>query len=294
MPGRISTPGAAAALDFTDAGYPSTHRLTDAEREQVLEIPVARTAADGIETILVEVADGLLFPDTARLLGSPKFRRLVDGVVYAAADAMGALAGADWLSRRGLPLFGRSAAHLRRTERRSAALAASPIARARWSGLVRATGDLAATGLPMAMIALWQATGAGEAGAVGAALAVSLSRRGCESWPASASIVSSPTAPRKGSRPFLHARRSSCTRPHRGCRAAVDDWSFEGFPSRADSRRGLVRQRGQCRRQRWHGTGGGAGCIARRSRRIRSAPTPPPGGRSGPILRSLLAGRDLG
>ena len=95
-----------------------------------------------METILVEVADGLLFSETARLVDSPRFRRLVDGLVYAAADAMGALAGADWLRRRGLPLLAISGA-----------VTASPVAMnevaAETDLPVLTTGDLVAGRCPL-------------------------------------------------------------------------------------------------------------------------------------------------
>lgn len=97
--------GAEVALDFTDAGYATTHRISEAERELILETLVARAAAEGMETILVEVADGLLLTDTERLVRSPTFRKLVDGVIFAAADAMSALGGALWLERNDLPFL---------------------------------------------------------------------------------------------------------------------------------------------------------------------------------------------
>ena len=115
---------------------------------------------------LFAVALGLQVLIAPRLRGSARMvRRRRSRVFQAAAEASQSLAS--------IQLLGRSAAHLRRIERRSGALAAALTTRARWGGLVRATGDLAATGLPVAMIALWQLTGAGEAGAIGAALAVS-------------------------------------------------------------------------------------------------------------------------
>jgi dethiobiotin synthetase len=96
--------GAAAALDFTDAGHATTHRLTPEALERILATLMARMAVLGMDIVLVEIADGLLFPDTATLAVSDTFRAVVDGVVFAAADPMGALAGEAWLRDRGLPL----------------------------------------------------------------------------------------------------------------------------------------------------------------------------------------------
>lgn len=96
--------GARLALDFTDAGHATTHRLTNAARERILEMLVARAAEEKMEIVFVEIADGLLFPETAELILSQTFRNMVDSVIFAAADAMGALAGIAWLERHGLPL----------------------------------------------------------------------------------------------------------------------------------------------------------------------------------------------
>lgn len=95
--------GASLVLDFTDAGHASTHRLNDAERRQVFGTLLRRCRREeGIDTIFVEIADGLLFGESARLVLSEAFRREVDEVVFAAADAMGALYGETWLGERGL------------------------------------------------------------------------------------------------------------------------------------------------------------------------------------------------
>lgn len=97
--------GANICLDFTDAGHATTHRLTDDERIDILERLVARARSmPDLDTIVIEVADGLLFGETERLVLDPAFRSTVDAVVYAAADAMGALSGAEWLLQNGLPL----------------------------------------------------------------------------------------------------------------------------------------------------------------------------------------------
>ncbi len=97
--------GATLVSDFTDMGYATTHGLHQQEIEQVLEGLIAHAMTVNPEVILVEVADGLLQPETRRLLESACFRDRVDGVVFAASDAMGALAGAQFLHDRGLPVL---------------------------------------------------------------------------------------------------------------------------------------------------------------------------------------------
>jgi hypothetical protein len=56
--------------------------------------------------VVVELADGLLFPETADLVQHACFERLVSGIVLAAGDSMSASFGAGWLVSRDLPLLG--------------------------------------------------------------------------------------------------------------------------------------------------------------------------------------------
>ena len=94
--------GARTALDFTDAGHASTHGLAAAEIEGLTQTLCAHLVRDGHDAILIEVADGLLLGETADLIKAPAFQRLVDDVVFAASDAMSALAGETWLTAAGV------------------------------------------------------------------------------------------------------------------------------------------------------------------------------------------------
>ncbi len=85
-----SDAGADLVLDFSDFGYASTYRVAAEELEHLLDGVVQRLAAARPDVILLEVADGLFFGETAELVASSTFRRLVDGVMLAAGDAMGA------------------------------------------------------------------------------------------------------------------------------------------------------------------------------------------------------------
>lgn len=96
--------GAAEVLDFTDLGMSSTHRVP---LPRVLDAAVAlhgHLTARGADAIVLEVADGLLCPETAAVLAAPRVRALVDGVVFAAGDAAGAVHGAAAVRAAGLPL----------------------------------------------------------------------------------------------------------------------------------------------------------------------------------------------
>lgn len=98
--------GADPVVDFTDAGLVSTYRVAPRELERVLSTLIACLGKSGVDAIVLEVADGILQPETAALLASRAFKRLVGGILFAAHDAMGALAGSRWLKGRRLPVVG--------------------------------------------------------------------------------------------------------------------------------------------------------------------------------------------
>ncbi len=97
--------GAHAALDFTDAGLPSTFRAGRKQIETVFERLLDEICATEVDTIFLEVADGILFEETANLIFSKRFQERVHGVVFAASDALGAVAGASKLMRQDLNLL---------------------------------------------------------------------------------------------------------------------------------------------------------------------------------------------
>lgn len=98
--------GAQLVLDFTDAGFPSTYRATPSELSFIFENLTNQLATAGMDVIVLEVADGLYQTETAQLLKSAAFSNIVDGVLFAAGDAMGAAAGTAWLSQHNLPVYG--------------------------------------------------------------------------------------------------------------------------------------------------------------------------------------------
>lgn len=98
--------GACSVLDFTDIGYSTTAGLRAAEVERTALELVNHLAAANVDIIVVEIADGLLQGETAALLKSNRFQSCLTGVLFAAADALGATAGVEWLDRYGLPILG--------------------------------------------------------------------------------------------------------------------------------------------------------------------------------------------
>ena len=75
--------GARVLLDFTDAGYPSTHRLSAEVIEGIVKTLVSELCLAGVDAIVLEVADGLFLHETADLVRSDVFRTVVDGVMLA-------------------------------------------------------------------------------------------------------------------------------------------------------------------------------------------------------------------
>ncbi|MEQ1490220.1 MAG: molybdopterin-guanine dinucleotide biosynthesis protein MobB [Terricaulis sp.] len=96
--------GAAVALDFTDVGYSTTAGAELGQLEANAHLLIDRVVAEGVDVVVVEIADGLLQRETAALLSSARTAQRLDAVLLAAADSMGAVMGSSWLRGRGLPL----------------------------------------------------------------------------------------------------------------------------------------------------------------------------------------------
>ncbi len=94
--------GACTVLDFTDMGLATTYLAPLEAIERVAEQLIAHLAADAVDVIVAEIADGLYQAETAALLRSPRLRRWLRGLLFASPDAMGAMSGVQWLVRQGL------------------------------------------------------------------------------------------------------------------------------------------------------------------------------------------------
>jgi hypothetical protein len=94
--------GARHVLDFVDAGHPSTYLIKPAELKQTFTTLMAHLDQPGTDIIVIEIADGLCQTETAQLVSSDLFARFVNGVIYAAGDALGAVYGADLLHQWGV------------------------------------------------------------------------------------------------------------------------------------------------------------------------------------------------
>lgn len=93
------------ATDFTDAGMPTTYRMPLSRIEAGFETLVGNAAAGGAEIVVVEIADGVFQAETAAILRSSRIRWRMDGLLFAAPDALGALGGTEVLRAHGLRPF---------------------------------------------------------------------------------------------------------------------------------------------------------------------------------------------
>jgi molybdopterin-guanine dinucleotide biosynthesis protein len=100
----LADAGADPVLDFTSAGLASTYRCTPEQVEDALRTLHGHLAERAVDVAVLEVADGLLQAETAALVRSAVFRTTVDAIVFAAGDAMGAIAGVAALRALDLPV----------------------------------------------------------------------------------------------------------------------------------------------------------------------------------------------
>ena len=95
--------GASPVLDFTDAGMSTTYLAPISQIESALVSLLAHVANDGVDAVVVEIADGVFQKETSALLKSEVFASLVGGLIMASQDSMGASAGVHWLTKNSRP-----------------------------------------------------------------------------------------------------------------------------------------------------------------------------------------------
>jgi hypothetical protein len=97
--------GASLVLDFTDAGHSSTFGLDLPALEGILDAVQTRMHNEDVDVLVMEIADGLLQRETEMLLRSPYVHRRIDGCIFSSGEAMGAIAGVQWLEAQRLPVL---------------------------------------------------------------------------------------------------------------------------------------------------------------------------------------------
>ncbi len=119
--------GAAMALDFTDAGHPSTFGISLKALMAIASTLTQALVSEGCSVIVLEIADGLYQEETAALARSTPFTGMLSGTFFAANDAMGAVSGAAHLTGNGHTVMGITGAMTRSPLAKRETAAASPV-----------------------------------------------------------------------------------------------------------------------------------------------------------------------
>ncbi|WP_104399985.1 molybdopterin guanine dinucleotide synthesis B family protein [Vibrio penaeicida] len=93
--------GAHSAIDFTDAGYPTSFNVKLNELNDIVEKLSAELIHRGCNAIVVEIADGVYQRETRALLQNPSFKANYRNIVFTARESLGATSGAQWLTDQG-------------------------------------------------------------------------------------------------------------------------------------------------------------------------------------------------
>lgn len=94
--------GARRVMDFVDAGHPSTYLISPSAVKQTFLTLLTHLNRTDTDIIVIEIADGLHQTETSALVASDFFANHVDGVLYAAGDALGAIYGVGLLRQWGV------------------------------------------------------------------------------------------------------------------------------------------------------------------------------------------------
>lgn len=93
------------ALDFTDVGMATTYRFPLSRIEDGFATLISTCVADGAEVIVCEIADGVFQKETHDILAASAIRDRLDGILFAASDALSAFGGVVVLEKLGLSPF---------------------------------------------------------------------------------------------------------------------------------------------------------------------------------------------
>ncbi|WP_159087072.1 hypothetical protein [Loktanella sp. Alg231-35] len=91
--------------DFTDAGMATTFKMPLERIEEGFDTLVATAAANGANMVVVEIADGVFQQETRAILEGSRIKNRLDGILFAAPDALSAMGGVMVLERYGLRPF---------------------------------------------------------------------------------------------------------------------------------------------------------------------------------------------
>jgi hypothetical protein len=98
---EMKATGAILATDFSDYGFPSTYGESLGELIRLMDLMGAACGRMGAEIAMIEIADGLLQPETQILLQSSEIRRRVRGIIVAGPCSSSALFATEYLRNFG-------------------------------------------------------------------------------------------------------------------------------------------------------------------------------------------------
>ena len=93
------------ALDFTDAGMATTYRQPLDRIEDGFERLLGEAGRRGAQFAVVEIADGIMQPETGAIVRNSRIKDRMTTTLFAAGDALGAIGAAQILSELGLKPF---------------------------------------------------------------------------------------------------------------------------------------------------------------------------------------------
>lgn len=102
---RMHDAGANTVVDFLDAGYPSTIGLSNDDFLTILQKFKAAAIAANCQVLILEIADGILQPETKALINSTQFVQQVTGAIVAADSATSAMMVTENIIRAGFPVY---------------------------------------------------------------------------------------------------------------------------------------------------------------------------------------------
>jgi hypothetical protein len=100
--------GAEVVWDFTDAGHVTTYGIEASDVTRITEVILSQIRMKCCDVAVLEIADGVFQRETAAFLETAFAHETIDGLMFAAGDAAGAIAGSQWLKQRGHRVIGLS------------------------------------------------------------------------------------------------------------------------------------------------------------------------------------------
>ncbi|HWJ92028.1 MAG TPA: hypothetical protein VNR87_13000 [Flavisolibacter sp.] len=94
----VSDCGAQLSIDFSAFGFPSTYLCSEHELLNLFESLMIKATVHEPDTVVIEIADGILQRETKMLLENKAFMSLVDHVVFSCGDSLSALTGVKMLN----------------------------------------------------------------------------------------------------------------------------------------------------------------------------------------------------